>query len=72
MNLLLNPKRSTLKYVCIIPDLSNIALEADDCPSGTQTWPVRRHRRKPSRGNEWPELKSLPVSVTFDMRFVYL
>ena len=51
-------------------DLSGVALEAEDCPSGTQTWPVRRHRRKASRGNDMPELKSLPVSVMFDMRYV--
>jgi len=35
---------------------------------GTQTWPMRGHRRKPSRGPELPILDQLPVSVLFDMR----
>jgi len=37
---------------------------------GTQTWPMRGHRRKPSRGPELPVLDQLPVSVLFDMRYV--
>jgi len=36
---------------------------------GTQTWPMRGHRRKPSRGPELPVLDKLPVSVVFDMRY---
>jgi len=40
------------------------------CPSGMQTWPIRRHRRKASRGPELPTLESLPISVLFDMRNV--
>jgi len=36
---------------------------------GTQTWPIRGHRRKPSRGPELPVLDQLPVSVLSDMRY---
>ncbi|KAI0236071.1 DENN domain-containing protein 5A [Lamellibrachia satsuma] len=55
----------------LTPDLSSAALEADDsCPSGMQTWPLRRHKKKPSRAPDTPVLTPLPVSVTFDMRNV--
>lgn len=39
---------------------------------GTQTWPMRGHRRKPSRGPELPSLDQLPVSVLCDMRYTEL
>ena len=55
-----------------LADLSNVALESDNCPSGMQTWPIRRHKRKASRGPELPVLNQLPVSVTFDMRLAIL
>ena len=40
----------------------------EDCPSGTQTWPVRRHRRKPSREKELPTLNPMPKGLSFDMK----
>jgi len=39
---------------------------------GTHTWPIRGHRRKPSRGPELPVLDQLPVSVLCDMRWTEL
>jgi len=54
---------------CVVySDLSTGVMEDQNCPSGMQTWPIRRHRRKGSRGgNEPPILTQPPVSVTFDM-----
>ncbi|KAK2158757.1 hypothetical protein LSH36_164g02051 [Paralvinella palmiformis] len=57
----------------LTPDLSSSTFEGDTsqgCPSGMQTWPVRRHRRKPSRGLEMPVLNPLPSSVITDIRNV--
>ena len=44
--------------------------DTDQQPAdGTHTWPMRGHRRKPSRGPELPVLDQLPVSVLSDMRY---
>ena len=60
----------------LLADLSSMTLDGSagdpSCPQGTQTWPVRRSRTKKSRGGgpETPVLENLPVSVTFDMKYV--
>jgi len=50
----------------VVVEVSDADQQASD---GTQTWPMRGHRRKPSRGPELPVLDQLPVSVLFDMRY---
>ena len=51
----------------VVVEISDASQQSSD---GTQTWPMRGHRRKPSRGPELPVLDQLPVSVLFDMRYV--
>jgi len=59
--------------ICLFVDAESVVVEISDgdqqSTDGTQTWPMRGHRRKPSRGPELPVLDQLPVSVLFDMRY---
>jgi hypothetical protein len=57
-----------MDYFILFAD-SYIVEPNQPCTNGTQTWPMRGHRRKPSRGPELPILEPLPVSVLFDMRY---
>jgi len=62
-------------YLCAV-GTESVVVEISDSDQqstdGTQTWPMRGHRRKPSRGPELPVLDQLPVSVLFDMRYVFI
>jgi len=62
-----------IMYLCAV-GTESVVVEISDSDQqstdGTQTWPMRGHRRKPSRGPELPVLDQLPVSVLFDMRSV--
>jgi len=53
----------------VVVEISDSDQQSSD---GTQTWPMRGHRRKPSRGPELPVLDQLPVSVLCDMRYTQL
>lgn len=57
--------------ICLFAESVVVEISDSDQQSsdGTQTWPMRGHRRKPSRGPELPVLDQLPVSVLFDMRY---
>jgi len=69
---------SQMYQLCVLACSESVVVEISDGndqqsldPGGTQTWPMRGHRRKPSRGPELPVLDQLPVSVLFDMRYCY-
>ena len=59
--------------VCLFVGADSVVVEISESDQqssdGTQTWPMRGHRRKPSRGPELPVLDQLPVSVLCDMRY---
>ena len=52
-----------------VSDVSGGTGSDEEGMSGMQTWPVRRHRRKPSKGDkELPSVNALPMSVSTDMQ----
>lgn len=54
---------------CRVAELSIYGGDGDVCPSGTQTWPLRR-RRRPGRSDELPVLGSMPTQLNYDIRSV--